>query len=410
MTKLLLLILLLKTFLSISYRHYHSKLKYNQFKRIRMNNSFADNVIPESSIINVFNDNRPSVAFISRLDYTFNPLSMSVMETNTQTGSGFIWDKEHIITNNHVIAGANQHAVTLLDIHGNRVQFKATVVGTDPDKDIAVLKLENLKKQKIHQPLLLGNSSNLQVGQTALAIGNPFGLDHTLTKGIISGLGRSILSAGTRRVAIYNMIQTDAAINPGNSGGPLLDSNGNLIGMNTAIYSPSGAFSGIGFAIPVDTIKAIVRIILKSGGKVQRVSTGIQYVSGDSARAMGVESGVVVLDVKSGSPAQQAGLRGVTRNGFLSTTLGDVIVEVDGKKVVNEADFLTCLDGRNVGDELLLTILRRLPSSSDISNGSGNVNNHDSDNIESNNEKDKNIRRLTVRLKLGKEKETRIDR
>ena len=375
-----------------------------------MKNSFVDDIIPESSVINVFNENRPSVAFISRLDYIFNPLSMSLMETNTQTGSGFIWDKEHVITNNHVIADSNQHAVTLLDISGNRMQFKATVVGTDPDKDIAVLNLENSKNHQIHQPLALGNSSNLQVGQTALAIGNPFGLDHTLTKGIISGLGRSILSAGTRRVAIHNMIQTDAAINPGNSGGPLLDLNGNLIGMNTAIYSPSGAFSGIGFAIPVDTIKAIVKIILKNGGNIERVSTGIQYVSGDSARAMGVDSGVVILDVKPGSPAQQAGLRGVTRNGLLSTTLGDVIVEVDGKKVSNEADFLTCLDGRNVGDELILTIFRRLPSSYDNNNGNNLKNGIDSSNVESNKDKDKNIRRLTVRLKLGKEKETRAKR
>jgi len=193
------------------------------------------------------------------------------------------------------------------------------------------------------------------VGQKVFAIGNPFGLDHTLTTGVISGLRREISSASTGR-PIQDVIQTDAAINPGNSGGPLLDSSGNLIGINTAIYSPSGASSGVGFSIPVDTVSGIVEQIIKYG-KVTRPVLGISFAPEQSVEQLGV-SGVLVLDAPPNGPAGKAGLKATTRDTFGRLVLGDVITSMNGKKISNGSDLYKILDRCKVGDTVQLEVLR----------------------------------------------------
>ncbi|DBA95291.1 TPA: Protease Do-like 1, chloroplastic, variant 2 [Trebouxia sp. C0006] len=226
-------------------------------------------------------------------------------------GSGFFWDdKGHIVTNFHVIKGAADIKVALID----QSVWSAKLIGGDPDKDIAVLQLE-CETSKIEElkPISLGQSSNLLVGQKVYAIGNPFGLDHTLTQGIVSGVGRELNTPGARGVPIRNVIQTDAAINPGNSGGVLLDSKGRLIGINTAIADPTGrgASSGVGFAIPVDSVKGLVDQILKFG-RVIRPVLGITIAPPQTVRQLGLD-GVLVLEAPSGSPANQAGIKGTFR-------------------------------------------------------------------------------------------------
>ena len=198
----------------------------------------------EQTVADLFSRARPSVVFITTFVQKTDRMSMSATEVSAGTGSGFVWDDAgHIVTNYHVIRSAEAAKVVLTDEHGLQKRFDARLVGYNPDKDVAVLKIDaGLSRPP---PISLGSSSSLRVGQTTLAIGNPFGLDHTLTMGVVSGLGREVQSPSGR--PITNVIQTDAAINPGNSGGALLDSSGRLIGMNTAIYSPSGASAGIGF-------------------------------------------------------------------------------------------------------------------------------------------------------------------
>lgn len=212
----------------------------------------------ERATMKLFADSSPSVVHITTRTLQRDLFSLNIMEVPQGTGTGFIWDLEgHIVTNFHVVEGASGAQVALAD-HST---WQADLVGVAPDQDLAVLKID-APPQQLH-PLPLGSSQDLGVGQKTLAIGNPFGLDHTLTTGVISALGRQIKSASGR--PIKNVIQTDAAINPGNSGGPLLDSSGRLIGMTTAIVSPSGAYAGIGFAIPVDTIRWGVPQIIKHG-------------------------------------------------------------------------------------------------------------------------------------------------
>ena len=319
----------------------------------------------ENAMIRLFDRVRPSVVFVSTIMQAFNPLQMNVMEVPSQSGSGFVWDVfGHIVTNYHVVGqNANDVLVTFVREDGSREEWRAKVRGVDADKDIAVLKLiddyeiKHTKKSLV-KPVRLGTSKRLRVGQLAIAIGNPFGLDQTLTTGVISGLGRQV--AATKSRTLVNMIQTDAAINPGNSGGPLLDSSGLVVGMNTAIYSTSGASAGIGFAIPVDTLKAVVEIIIRDG-KVNRPNTGIQFYSGpDQAKVLGVERGLVVLSVVPGSAADHAGLRGVTRRDFTfsSFALGDIIVAVNGMRVDSEADFLRAIDEKVVGDTIEMRVLR----------------------------------------------------
>jgi S1-C subfamily serine protease len=269
-------------------------------------------------------------------------MTLHLSEIPQGTGSGFIWDHDvHIVTNFHVVQMGSRARVTLND--GS--SYPAKIVGAAPDKDIAVLRI-TAPSQKL-LPLPVGKSAELLVGQKVLAIGNPFGLDQTLTTGVISGLGREIKSVTQR--SIFDVIQTDASINPGNSGGPLLDSAGRLIGVNTAIYSPSGANAGIGFAVPVDTVNTIVPQLIKHG-KLTRPGLGINILSDQIAQQQGIK-GVVILGVTPGGAADRAGIVGTqqTPQGWV---LGDVIVRLDGVDVGKSSDLFRALDARKVGDEV----------------------------------------------------------
>ncbi|XP_020579560.1 protease Do-like 1, chloroplastic [Phalaenopsis equestris] len=304
----------------------------------------------ELATVRLFQDNTPSVVYITNLAVRQDAFTLDVLEVPQGSGSGFVWDKEgHIVTNYHVIRGASDLRVTLAD----QSTYDAKVVGFDQDKDVAVLRIE-APKAKL-RPIPVGVSADLLVGQKVYAIGNPFGLDHTLTTGVISGLRREISSAATGR-PIQDVIQTDAAINPGNSGGPLLDSSGNLIGINTAIYSPSGASSGVGFSIPVDTVGGIVDQLVKFG-KVTRPILGIKFAPDQSVEQLGV-SGVLVLDAPPSGPAGKAGLRPTKRDEFGRLVLGDIITSVNGKKVANGSDLYRILDQCKVGETVIVEVLR----------------------------------------------------
>ena len=268
------------------------------------------------------------------------------------TGSGFIWDEAgHVVTNFHVIQDAAQAIVKLADGR----DYQAALVGASPMHDIAVLRIGVDFKRPPAVPI--GTSGDLRVGQKVFAIGNPFGLDWTLTTGIISALDRA-LPGDAGGPMIRHLIQTDAAINPGNSGGPLLDSAGRLIGINTAIYSPSGAYAGIGFAVPVDTVMRVVPQLI-SHGRYVRPALGIEVDAQLNARLQrlsGLE-GVYVLKVQPGSAAERAGLEGirVTPGGIVP---GDRIIAVDGVAVSGVDDLLALLDDHQVGDVVQLRVER----------------------------------------------------
>ncbi|CAL5370073.1 unnamed protein product [Camellia sinensis] len=300
----------------------------------------------ELATVRLFQENTPSVVYITNLAVRQDAFTLDVLEVPQGSGSGFVWDKQgHIVTNYHVIRGASDLNVTLAD----QSTYDAKVVGFDQDKDVAVLRVD-APKDKL-RPIPVGASADLLVGQKVYAIGNPFGLDHTLTTGVISGLRREISSAATGR-PIQDVIQTDAAINPGNSGGPLLDSSGSLIGVNTAIYSPSGASSGVGFSIPVDTVGGIVDQLVKFG-KVTRPILGIKFAPDQSVEQIGV-SGVLVLDAPANGPAGKAGLQPTKRDSYGRLILGDIITSVNGKKVSNGSDLYRILDQCKVGDKYVL--------------------------------------------------------
>jgi S1-C subfamily serine protease len=303
----------------------------------------------ERRTINVFRNAGPSVVFITTLTVRRDPFRRNIMTLPAGTGSGWVWDdKGHVVTNYHVIKDGQAARVSFSD----QSSYSAELVGTAPDKDIAVLKIDPGAAKLT--PLARGTSDNLVVGQQALAIGNPFGLDHTLSVGVVSGLNREIKSLADR--PILGVIQTDAAINPGNSGGPLLDSSGRLIGINTAIYSPSGASAGIGFAVPVDTVNRIVPQLIKHG-KITRPGLGISF-DPNVQRRVGVQ-GVLVLGVAEDSPAAKAGIRasGVDR-GTGKLVLGDVIIGMDDKPVANQNDLFKALDSKEVGDTVKVKIKR----------------------------------------------------
>ncbi|MGD2090185.1 MAG: trypsin-like peptidase domain-containing protein [Candidatus Aminicenantes bacterium] len=265
------------------------------------------------------------------------------------TGSGFVWDSSgHIVTNYHVIEEGDLFAVTL----PNQEYRKARLVGIVREKDLAVLRVEGDLKGLI--PLKIGSSTNLQVGQKVIAIGNPFGFDHTVTTGIVSALGRNIRGAGN--VTIRDMIQTDASINPGNSGGPLLNSDGQLIGINTMIYSQTGASAGIGFAVPVDTIKRVVPQLIKYG-KVIRPGLGISLLSEQYTRRYNIE-GVVVLEVEPDGPADRAGIKGLGRDRYGQLYIRDVIIGIDDHKITSYDDLYNTLDNYRVGDRVTVTVER----------------------------------------------------
>eukprot|EP00747_Dinoflagellata_sp_TGD_P165789 gnl/TRDRNA2_/TRDRNA2_187631_c0_seq1.p1 gnl/TRDRNA2_/TRDRNA2_187631_c0~~gnl/TRDRNA2_/TRDRNA2_187631_c0_seq1.p1 ORF type:complete len:435 (-),score=67.29 gnl/TRDRNA2_/TRDRNA2_187631_c0_seq1:44-1348(-) len=282
---------------------------------------------------------------------------MELQEIPKGSGSGFAWDEQHIVTNFHVIQGADKAVVTLSD----NTTLEASIVGVEPDCDIAVLKLEQPRGAgRVSLDALDRNTSGkLRVGQRVLAIGNPFGLDQTLTSGIVSGLGREMKGVSGRK--IRGLIQTDAAINPGNSGGPLLDARGRLIGVNTMIASPSGAFAGVGFAIPVDTVVRVVNQLLQHG-HVRHPYLGLfltpDHVKESLSRQLpGGLHGALVMSTAQDSPAERAGLRPTTRTSR-GIILGDEITAIDGKKVTTTESLLDVIEGCDIGDEVRVTYKR----------------------------------------------------
>ncbi len=303
----------------------------------------------EQATISVFEKATRSVVFIANTAKQRDPWSFNLFEVPQGSGSGFIWSKQgHVVTNFHVVYGADAIIVTLAD----RTEYKATVVGADPDHDLAVLHIQ--APETALQPMIIGNSQALRVGQKVLAIGNPFGLDHTLTTGVVSALGRTIKSMTNR--TIEGVIQTDAAINPGNSGGPLLDGMGRLIGVNTQIMSPSGAFAGIGFAVPGDTVTRIVPELIKHG-KLIRPGLGISLVPDAMARRWGVQ-GLIIGKIGRGSAAERAGLHGARETIMGRIEIGDVIVAVDGKQIETVDDLLDVMELHKVGEQVTVDYLR----------------------------------------------------
>lgn len=310
--------------------------------------SLADD---EKTTIEIFNRASLSVVYVMTANLATSNFNFNVMEAPLGSGTGFIWDEQgYIVTNYHVVHDAQKFRVTLAD----NTTHEAVYVGGEPSKDIAVLRIDPRKLRL--QPIQLGSSSDLQVGQKVFAIGSPFGLDQTLTTGVISGLGREINAMNGR--VIHGVIQTDAAINPGNSGGPLLDSAGLLIGVNTAIYSPSGTSAGIGFAVPADILNRIVPSLIKSG-RVIRPGLGV-YIFDDATvkRRLG-KAGVLVRAVAPGSAAETAGLQGTTYNQEGELVLGDLIVGVDDSPVTSQADLFDLLERKEAGDVVTVVVERR---------------------------------------------------
>lgn len=305
----------------------------------------------EKRIISIYEKNVPSVVNVSNIKVAKSFWYGDQVEIPQGTGTGFIWDsKGHIVTNYHVIQGGDNFTISF---HGIKKEFSAKVIGVDPNNDIAVLKLKSLPKNL--QVSSIGKSESLKVGQLALALGNPLGFQHSFSKGIISALGRKMDGIGG--VKILNMIQTDAAINQGNSGGPLLDSSGKVIGMNTMIATPSGSNAGLGFAVPVDTISRVVPQIIEHG-KVIRPGLGIGVLE-DHLRARYVgKKGVALTFVDPKGAAAEAGLKGMVRDRFGRTYLGDVILKVDGKEVNSKNDIFHSLDKYEIGDSVEIEYLR----------------------------------------------------
>lgn len=312
----------------------------------------GDLAADEKATIELFEKSRASVVYITTAQLVRDVWTRNVFSVPRGTGSDFIWDDAgHVVTNFHVIQGASEATVKLADGR----DYQAALVGASPAHDIAVLKIGVGFKRPPAVPI--GTSADLKVGQKVFAIGNPFGLDWTLTTGIVSALDRS-LPGEAGGPAIDHLIQTDAAINPGNSGGPLLDSAGRLIGINTAIYSPSGASAGIGFAVPVDTVMRVVPQLIKTG-KYIRPALGIEVDEQLNQRLLALtgSKGVFVLRVTPGSAAHKAGLAGVevTPQGIVP---GDRIIGVDGKATDDVAKLLARLDDRKVGDVVVLSVER----------------------------------------------------
>ncbi|QDZ17821.1 trypsin-like serine protease [Chloropicon primus] len=360
--------------------------------------SLAVRLTPEEkNTVSVFQKAKEGVVFITNLTNRQDLFTLDLKEIPQGAGSGFVWDDQgHIVTNFHVIKGASDVQITFQD---QKVKH-GRVVGYDEDRDIAILQVDeealdagsrsveadtvglglgppaSIKGDKarggtnsgaeaqkgglggnadgIAKPLPRGSSELLVVGQRVYAIGNPFGLDHTLTQGIVSGLGREITS-GTGR-PIYDVIQTDAAINPGNSGGPLLDSEGNVVGINTAIYSSTGTSAGVGFAIPIDPINLFVDQILKYGRVTQPI-LGISFAPDQLVDELGIE-GILVLNAIEGGPASKAGMQATTRDSFGRLVLGDIVVGINGTECKNSSDLYRVLNKLAVGDVVSLSIIR----------------------------------------------------
>ena len=311
----------------------------------------GDLAADEKSTIELFEHSRDSVVFITTAERVVDPWTRNAYDVPRGTGSGFVWDAlGHVVTNHHVIAGASRAIVRLADGRA----FPAHLVGSAPEHDLAVLQIGVGTGRP--PPLPIGTSDDLKVGQKVFAIGNPFGLDWTLTTGIVSALDREL--PNDEGGVIRELIQTDAAINPGNSGGPLIDSAGRLIGVNTAIFSPSGSNAGIGFSVPVDTVNRVVPQLIALGAYAPP-RLGIQYdprVDAMLARAGG--SGVVILGVEPDGPAAQAGLRSarITADGRIIPE--DLVIGLGSDEVQDAADLRTALEKYKPGDLVELRILR----------------------------------------------------
>jgi putative serine protease PepD len=311
----------------------------------------------EQIVIAVYKRASPGVVHITSTalayDFFFNPVPQK------GTGSGFVLDdRGYILTNNHVVEEADRLEVTLTD----KSKVRATLVGRDPSNDLAVIKID-VPKEKLF-PLKLGNSDALQVGQMAIAIGNPFGLERTVTRGVVSSVGRTLRSESGRQ--IRGIIQTDAPINPGNSGGPLLNSRGEVIGINSAIYTPSGGSVGIGFAIPVNTAKRLLPELIAKG-RVSHPWLGISGldITPEVAKALklAVQGGVMVIQVSPKGPAGRAGIKGSTKRTRFGNTLvsvgGDIIIKVNGRKIQSVDEMTAFLDAEHkVGDTVKIELLR----------------------------------------------------
>lgn len=303
----------------------------------------------ELATINLFEEAAPSVCFITTTNLRQDYFNRNVTEIPRGTGSGFVWDKEgHIVTNYHVIQGADRAKITLAD----QTSYEAELIGTAPNKDLAVLKID-APAAKL-RPLPVGFSQNLRVGQAVYAIGNPFGLDQTLTTGIVSALGREIQSVSG--IPIREAIQTDAAINPGNSGGPLLDSSGKLIGVNTAIFSPSGASAGIGFSIPVNVVRWVVPELIKDG-RITRPSLDVELTPTSWVKRYGLD-GPLVMRVLPGGAGQAAGLQPTRRAQNGDIIMGDIIVGLNGEEIKSYEDLVLEIEKYKPGQTVELQLVR----------------------------------------------------
>jgi len=298
----------------------------------------------ELHTIRLFEEASPSVCYITTKKRQRSFWSFDVTEVPSGSGSGFVWDDDgHIITNYHVIKGATQAVVTL----ASGESYQASLVGVAKEKDLAVLKIEAPSREL--EPIPVGTSEGIRVGQSVYAIGNPFGLDQTLTTGIVSALDREINSQ--TNIPIQGVIQCDAAINPGNSGGPLLDSKGLLIGVNTAIYSPSGASAGIGFSIPVDVVRYVVPDLIQYG-EVRRATLGVEF------RQLRRGAGLMVYEVAQNSAAESAGLRGISQDSRGNWVLGDVLVGINGEEITNNTEYYLAMEKFDPGEYVELNIIR----------------------------------------------------
>ncbi len=324
------------------------------FVALSAHSATIDELLPnEKNTIEIFQKFSPKVVYVHRLTTVVNH-SYERMQVPAGAGSGIIWDDQgHIVTNFHVINGADNLAISI-----GKMTVPAKVVGAEPRKDIAVLKIKSpkaLELLKFYVPFALARTNELLVGQKTIAIGNPFGLDHSLSVGVISALGRQVPGIGG--VTIRDMIQTDTSINPGNSGGPLLDSKGHLIGLNTAIYSNSGTSAGVGFAVPADDIARIVPQIIQKG-RVVLAGIGIRWVGPSISQRLGIEKGVLVADVLPRTPAAFAGLQGTERDSWGRLHLGDIIVALNSQPVKNYDVLYNILTNIKVGEQITLTVLR----------------------------------------------------
>lgn len=308
----------------------------------------GDLAADEQSTIELFERTSSAVVYITTSEIRRDFFSLNIYEIPRGTGSGFVWDIDgHIVTNYHVIEDANSVEVTLSDGTVRR----GNVVGISPEKDLAVLSVDAPATSL--QPIIVGESHNLLVGQKVFAIGNPFGLDHTLTAGIVSALGREIKSVTGQ--TIRGVIQTDAAINPGNSGGPLLDSAGRLVGVNTAIYSPSGQNAGIGFAVPVEIVNRVVPDLIKYGKDI-RPGLGVTIANSTINKRLNID-GLLIIDIIKGSAAERVGLRGTTKIND-DIVLGDIIKAINDTPITSFDDLRNELGRYRIGDRITVEIIR----------------------------------------------------